>query len=128
MANYFDFKRIADDKRHQTPFTWGELTQIWCNASVAATPADELPTDGFNYRERNGGYFYRRTLIPLASGKVSDANTLSVASQEMCAELVCQRFTTTLSTFCGDDLSNYKMEAVAFRGGRETHYQPHVDT
>ncbi|MCX8956883.1 2OG-Fe(II) oxygenase [Erwinia psidii] len=128
MSSYFDLERIVDGKRHKTPFPWGELTQIWRNDTVAAILADEFPTDGFNYRERNGGYYYRRTIIPLASGKAGETTTLSTAWQEMCSELVSDEFTLAMSAFCEADLSEYKMEAVAFRGGRDTHYRPHVDS
>ncbi|WP_248465902.1 2OG-Fe(II) oxygenase [Pectobacterium versatile] len=127
MSDYFDLERIIHGKRHEIPFQWGELTQIWRNSTIASTLAHEFPTDGFNYRERNGGYFYRRTLIPLASGKVSDTTTLSDAWLGMCNDLVSDDFTAALSAFCGADLSEFKMEAVAFRGGRDTHYLPHVD-
>ncbi|WP_261642188.1 2OG-Fe(II) oxygenase [Erwinia mallotivora] len=127
MSEYFNLENIIHGRRHESPFPWGELTQIWHNSTTALTLAEEFPTEGFNYRERNGGYFYRRTLIPLGQGHLTDPATLSHAWQGMCNELLSDEFITALSTFCQAPLAEFKMEAVAFRGGRDTHYLPHVD-
>nr|WED68936.1 hypothetical protein PJ912_01080 [Pectobacterium colocasium] len=37
MSDYFDLERIIHGKRHEAPFQWGELTQIWRNSSIAST-------------------------------------------------------------------------------------------
>ncbi|MCM5640154.1 2OG-Fe(II) oxygenase, partial [Xanthomonas hortorum] len=88
---------------------------------------DEFPTEGFNFRKRNGGHFYRRTIIPLGSFGVDQPAALTDAWQAMCGELVSEDFRSAMSHFCGTDLSKFPMEAIAFRGGQDTHYLPHVD-
>lgn len=127
MSRYFNIGQIVRGTLHGAPFKWGELSDIWRDASVAKALADEFPTDRFNYRERNGGYFYRRTVIPLASGHVDESATLSDAWLGMCEELASNAFRAAVAEFCRTDLTDFPMEAVAFRGGRSTHYLPHVD-
>ncbi|AVT06870.1 2OG-Fe(II) oxygenase [Paracidovorax avenae] len=123
----FSLERIAGGKIHHTPFNWGELQEIWSNDTLAQKIASEFPTEGFNFRERNGGYFYRRTIVPLGSSGVDEPTTLSDAWQALCKELVSDAFRSAMATFCGTDLAEFPMEAVAFRGGQKTHYLPHVD-
>jgi len=124
---YFALGQIAGGTRHASPFHWGELQKIWKNAALANRLADEFPTEGFNFRQRNGGYFYRRTIIPLGSLGVDQPATLTDAWQAMCGELVSEDFRAAMSHLCATDLSEFPMEAVAFRGGKDTHYLPHVD-
>jgi SM-20-related protein len=126
-SRYFALQQIARGTLHEQPFKWGQLVEIWRNESIANTLAHEFPTDAFNYRERNGGYFYRRTIVPLASRRVDDPETLSDSWRGMCKELASTEFRAAVAELCGTDLSDYPMEAVAFRGGRDTHYLPHVD-
>jgi SM-20-related protein len=127
VSRYFELEQIARGTLHEEPFQWGQLVAIWRNESIANTLAREFPTEAFNYRERNGGYFYRRTVVPLASHRVDDPGTLSDSWRGMCEELASTVFRAAVAEFCGTDLSDYPMEAVAFRGGRDTHYLPHVD-
>ncbi|OQP75157.1 SanC [Xanthomonas phaseoli pv. syngonii LMG 9055] len=124
---YFALRQIAGGKRHDAPFQWGELQNIWQNDALANKLADEFPTEGFNFRKRNGGHFYRRTIVPLGSFGVDQPASLTDAWQAMCGELVSEDFRSAMSHFCGTDLSKFPMEAVAFRGGQDTHYLPHVD-
>lgn len=126
-STYFALGQIAGGTRHAAPFHWGELQKIWQDAALANRLADEFPTEGFNFRQRNGGYFYRRTIIPLGSSGVTQPATLTDTWQAMCGELVSEDFRTAMSHFCATDLSEFPMEAVAFRGGKDTHYLPHVD-
>ncbi|AXH60472.1 2OG-Fe(II) oxygenase (plasmid) [Pseudomonas amygdali pv. lachrymans] len=127
MSGYLALKRIAHGTLHDVPFRWGQLCNIWCDDTIANKLADDFPTEGFSYRERNGGHFYRRTIIPLASHHVREPATLSAAWVDMSNELVSDSFRAAMTEFCGVDLTDYPMEAVAFRSGRDAHYLPHVD-
>ncbi|MCE4373240.1 2OG-Fe(II) oxygenase [Xanthomonas hortorum] len=127
MLKYFALEQIAGGTRHVAPFTWGQLHRIWHDDALAHKLASEFPTEGFNFRERNGGHFYRRTVIPLGSLGVDGPATLSTAWRAMCEELASNTFRAAMAKFCGADLTQFPMEAVAFRGGRDTHYLPHVD-
>ena len=126
-SRYFALEQIAGGALHDAPFIWGELREIWRNDALAHRLASEFPTEGFNFRERNGGHFYRRTVVPLGSLHVDEPATLSEAWRAMCEELVSDAFRSAMGEFCGEDLTEFPMEAVAFRGGRDTHYLPHVD-
>ncbi len=126
-SGYFSLGQIAGGTLHHTPFNWGELQNIWSNDALAQKLASEFPTEGFNFRERNGGYFYRRTIVPLGSSGVDDPATLSDAWQALGKELVSGAFRSAMAAFSGTDLAGFPMEAVAFRGGQNTHYLPHVD-
>ncbi|AQW32762.1 2OG-Fe(II) oxygenase (plasmid) [Ralstonia syzygii subsp. celebesensis] len=127
MSRYFDLGRIAGGTLHEEPFKWGHFSRIWRGGEIEHAVATDFPTDGFNYRERNGGYFYRRTVVPLASNRVLGPETLSATWCEMCEELTSPTFRSAVAKFCRTDLTDFPMEAVAFRGGQDTHYLPHVD-
>ncbi|WP_082064893.1 2OG-Fe(II) oxygenase [Xanthomonas sp. MUS 060] len=126
-SEYFALDQIAGGTLHATPFNWGELQAIWHSDALAYRLASEFPTEGFNFRERNGGHFYRRTVVPLGSLDVDEPATLSDTWRAMCKELVSDAFRSSMADFCGTDLTKFPMEAVAFRGGQDTHYLPHVD-
>lgn len=127
MSKYFNLGRIVGGTLHEVPFNWGELSDIWHDASIAKALANEFPTERFNYRERNGGHFYRRTIIPLGASRVDEATALSDTWLAMCEELASNEFRAAVAEFCRTDLTDFPMEAVAFRGGQNTHYIPHVD-
>ncbi|CTP89998.1 MULTISPECIES: 2OG-Fe(II) oxygenase [Xanthomonas translucens group] len=126
-AGYFALEQISAGTRHDVPFDWGELREIWRNDALAHRLAIEFPTEGFNFRQRNGGHFYRRTIVPLGSLGIDAPATLSDAWRAMCEELASDTFRAAMATFCRTDLTEFPMEAVAFRGGQDAHYLPHVD-
>lgn len=123
----FNLENIINGKLHTVPFRWGQFSEIWANAEIAANLAAEYPTESFNYRERNGGYFFRRTVIFLANQHPHEPQTLSAAWLDLCSDILSAEFRNAVAKFCATDLTNFKMEAVVFRGMQATRYLPHTD-
>lgn len=54
---YFALRQIAGGTRHDAPFQWGELQNIWQNDALANKLADEFPTEDSTSGNATAGIF-----------------------------------------------------------------------
>ncbi|HMG32696.1 MAG TPA: 2OG-Fe(II) oxygenase [Blastocatellia bacterium] len=125
-----DFERIEKHKLHSVPYAWAHIDSLF-TPEDAGDLASTFPQDQFKTVIGNDGekeYEYEaRELIAMRSDRISHADELSPAWQQLARDLLSSNYRRAMSSLTGCDLTSVDLEVNAFHYGPNARLGAHAD-